>query len=428
MNPILRTLFLDWQTRELPIPLQRDITLDTHISPHLSQATLITGFRRVGKTYLLFQTIQKLLQTTPKDQILYLNFEDERLLSPTTALLTDLIPSFHAVFGHKPTYIFLDELQLVPHWSKWVRRVLDSEPGIKLFITGSSSKMSSAELPTELRGRGFEIKVLPLTFKEFLSFKNTPLIPYDKLSTDQQSNYQFLFEEYLVYGGLPAVVLSDKSQKIDLIQSYFQTVVQKDIGERYNLKNDLALKTLLKYLVNSKEFTISKLHHNLKSQSIAVGKSTVDTYLGYIENSYFFHPLYIHSKSVGNILLHPRKSYLVDTGFITALSPNRSLDYGRLLENLIFTQLSRTYDHLAYYDNPQGYEIDFVAKKDQMQDCYQVCYDLSDLDTLKREMRPLRPKTNNLNAQNNYLVYQSHSSLQIPPFVIPISALEFCLR
>ena len=172
MNTILRTLLYEWKDRKLPKVLARDTRIDILPEQKTENATVITGFRRVGKTYLLYGAIEKLLETQPREDVVYLNFEDERIISPTTDLLTDLIPEIQAVYGKKPKYLFADELQFIPNWSKWARRILDME-SIQLFITGSSSKMSSAEIPTELRGRAWEVKVNPLTFKEFLRFKKT---------------------------------------------------------------------------------------------------------------------------------------------------------------------------------------------------------------------------------------------------------------
>ena len=272
MNPILRTLLYEWKDRKLPSIIERSTHLDTLPQPGTNSATVITGFRRVGKTYLLFQAIEKLLETRSRDEVIYVNFEDERIISPTTDLLTDLIPEIQAVYGKKPKYLFADELQFIPNWSKWARRILDME-SIQLFITGSSSKMSSAEIPTELRGRAWEVKVNPLTFEEFLRFKKVN-VDFGKLAfvKDEMARFRFLFDEYLTFGALPAVVLTSQEKKQELLQSYFQTVVQRDIAERHKIDNDAALKTLLKLLLNSSYITISKLANSLKSMNIPVGE------------------------------------------------------------------------------------------------------------------------------------------------------------
>ena len=126
MNPILRTLLYEWRDWKLPSTIGRDIYLDTEAQQGTNNATVITGCRRVGKTYLLYEAIEKQLETHPRGEVVYLNFEDERIIVPTTELLTDLIPEIQAVYGQKPKYLFLDELQLIPNWSKWARRILDA--------------------------------------------------------------------------------------------------------------------------------------------------------------------------------------------------------------------------------------------------------------------------------------------------------------
>lgn len=427
MNPILRTLLYEWRDRKLPSAVERDIQLDTNQQQGTNNATVITGFRRVGKTYLLYETIDKLLATYQRGEVVYLNFEDERIIAPSTELLTDLIPEIQAIFGQKPKYLFLDELQLIPNWSKWARRILDTE-NIQLFITGSSSKMSSAELSTELRGRAWEVKVSPLTFKEFLRFKKTN-IDFEKLAyvKDEMARFRFLFDEYLIFGGLPAVVLTVQEKKQELLQSYFQTVVQRDIAERHKIDNDMALRTLLKLLLNSSYITISKLANSLKSMSIPVGKSTIDNYLSYIESSYFMNELYIYNPAVINQLQYPRKVYFVDTGFMTALSTKFSKNMGRLFENIVFHKLSRENETIHYYKDDKGNEVDFVLRQaqDKTTALYQVCFDLTDEETQSREVRSLVKAGNTLNCQNLNLLTLEKPDIYNPPQEIKvISAAE----
>jgi len=224
MNQLLKTLLYEWRDKKLPETLGRDSQLDVSPQTGSNTATVITGFRRVGKTYLVYEAIERLLETYSREEVIYLNFEDERVVNPTVEILTDLIPEIQATFGKKPKYLFLDELQLVPNWSKWVRRILDSE-SIQLYITGSSSKMSSSELPTELRGRALEVKVDPLSFKEFLRFKEA-VVDNNKLLyvKEEAGRFSYLFNEYLVFGALPAVVLTAPEKKQELLQTYYQTV------------------------------------------------------------------------------------------------------------------------------------------------------------------------------------------------------------
>lgn len=430
MNTLIRTLLSEWEDRVLPPTTKRARPLDLSLIPASPTALVVTGFRRVGKTYLLFDAIEKLLQSHSRQEVIYINFEDERLINPNTNLLTDLIPEIQAVYGKKPKYLFLDELQLVPNWSKWVRRVLDSE-SIQVCITGSSSKMGSAELPTELRGRAWEVKVNPLTFSEFLLFHGHEHdFTNSQFSASKNAQLRFYFDEYLQYGGLPAVVLSPKEKKIDLLQSYFQTVVQMDIAERHGVENDLALKTLLKLLINSSYISISKLHNSLKSLGVNIGKTTVDTYMSYIEDSYFIKQLYVYQQSIKNQLQYARKPYVVDSGFMTALSTQFSPNQGRLLENAVCHRLLQDDSQVWYYRDNRGVEVDFVVSQDdQTMALYQVCYDLSQPKTLEREVSALRRVGKRLDCSNLNLVTIDPSPITIPDSDInTISAIDLFLN
>lgn len=405
MNALLRTLLYEWQERKLPETLGRDIHIDILPQAGTNNATVITGFRRVGKTYLVFEAIKELLKTHSREEVVYINFEDERITMPAADLLTDLIPEIQAMFGKAPKYLFLDELQLIPNWSKWVRRILDNE-SVRIFVTGSSSKMSSAELPTELRGRAWEVNVHPLSFSEFLRFKHETL-DFEKMVyvQNEAARFNFLFEEYLLYGGLPAVVLTDSGKKQELLQSYFQTVVQKDIAERHKIDNDVALRTLLKLLLNSSYMTISKLHNSLKSIGIPVGKSTVENYLSYIETSYFMKELFILNPVVINQLRYPRKVYFVDTGFMSALSTKFSKNMGRLFENTVFQKLSQLHQTMYYYKDDRDNEVDFVILEDgKVSALYQVCFDLTDDETRNREVRSLLKAGKTLHCSKLYIM------------------------
>lgn len=429
MNIILRTLLLEWQDRVLPQILPREDFLDITANPKVNNATVITGFRRVGKTYLMFEAIERLLKTNSREDVIYINFEDERVVNPDVEILTDLIPEIESLYGKKPKYLFLDELQLIPNWSKWVRRILDSE-NIQIFITGPSSKMSSSELPTELRGRAWEKTVHPLNFKEFLKFKNEK-IDLEKIGLvkREKSKFNYLFNEYLVFGGLPAVVLTIPEKKQELLQSYYQAVVQREIIERNNIDNEVVLKSLLNLILNSTYITISKLFNILKSLGMAVGKSTVDLYISYTKSSYFMDELYIYNSSLVNRLQHSRKVYFVDTGFITALSTKFSKNIGRLFENAVYQNLVRDTKSIYYYKDRNGYEVDFVEIKSEKVDAlYQVCYDLTEKETLDREVRALINAGKNLNCKKLNLITNNFTTkLKLPNNIKLVSSQEFLL-
>lgn len=404
MKDILKTILYEWQERKLPKVIKRNIRIETKKDSFLRKAKVITGFRRTGKTYLLFSLVQKLLKTYNRKQIIYVNFEDERL-PLKTKLLTKLLPAIREVFGQDPDYLFLDELQNIPYWSKWLRRILDQKE-ISIFVTGSSSKMSSFEMPTELRGRAWETKVSPLDFDEFLRFKRKT-INWEKIKhlPDEKAKLNFLFNEYLLWGGLPEVVLTPEERKQELLQNYFQTVVRKEIIERFRIKNEEVLKSFLKLLINSTSFSVSKMYNNLKSLGFKVGKTTLNNYLSYIKSSYFLKELLFYSPKMKSQLQYPRKVYFIDNGFLTSLTTRFSKNYGRLFENFVFWHLTKENKNLFYYKNDRGEEIDFVLiKNGEIETLYQACFDLKDFETYQRETKSLLKAGKKFSCQNLYVI------------------------
>ena len=390
MEQTLKTIIYEWKTRKLPQIIEREINLESYLTLKPRKIITVTGFRRVGKTYLIFQLIEKLLQKNSRENIFYINFEDERI-PKKTEFLTNLLPTVKQVFKKLPKYLFLDEIQEMPNWSQWVRRIYDQEE-MRIFITGSSSKMSSREIPTELRGRCLEKKIFPLSFNDFLKFKKVKIdfgaVSY---SGDEKAKLMNLLNEYVLYGGMPEVVLIEEGRKKELLQEYYQTVVRKDIIQRFNLKNEEGLKALLRLILNSTSYSATKLYHTLKSLNYRIGKTTLLEYLSDIENSYFLESLPIFSYKIKDQLQYPRKIYIVDNGFITALSSSFSNDFGRLYENLVFQKLRRNPENeIFYWKDRNNREVDFVVRKlSKVQKLIQVCYDLGNFETKEREIKSL---------------------------------------
>ncbi|HJZ05008.1 hypothetical protein A2634_01790 [Candidatus Amesbacteria bacterium RIFCSPHIGHO2_01_FULL_48_32] len=402
MNSIFSPLLQEWLSRPLPQVIHRDQPVKLENIGLLGKALVVTGFRRTGKTYLLFDAISRLLATLPRQKVVYLNFEDERIPIQEDTL-TQLLPQIEKAYGFLPDYLFLDELQNQPGWSKWLRRILDSS-SIKIVVTGSSSQLSSFEIPTELRGRAWEQIVYPLSFPEFTRFQGPS------------------FTDFLIYGGFPEVVLAPQEKKIELLQSYFQTVVKREILDRHHLKNEEPLKTVLKLLLNSTSVTVSKTYNDLKSLGLAIGKTTLNQYFSYFRDSYFTAEVSRLSASAKNRLLYSRKLYVIDSGFITALSARFSQNYGRLLENQIYWHLRRRDPDIFYYRHPHtGQEVDFV----QDSRLYQVCYDLSDPDTFERETKSLIQAGKKLKVTNLNLVFHHPAILPLSPAITAIPATDF---
>lgn len=401
MKDIIKTILYRWKERELPRIVEREAELESYARIKPNKIIVISGFRRTGKTFLVFALIKKLLEKSSKEKNVHINFEDERI-PVKTEFLTELLPVIKETFG-EPEYLFLDEIQMMPDWSRWLRRIYDDE-GIRIFVTGSSSKMSEKEIPTELRGRFIEVRLFPLSFREFLRFKNITIeLPVH--SENEKAKILRALNEYLEYGGMPEVVLAGEDKKFELINGYYNTLIRRDIIEKFKIRNEESLKAVLRLLLNSTAYSISKLYNTLKSLNYAVGKTTIQKYLSYIEMSYFMHSLPIFSFKAKDQMQYPRKIYFVDTGFIRALSTKTSENMGKLYENAVFMEFNRKLRHpeqeIYYWRSPQKEEVDFVIRKGfTCAQLVQVCYDIDDYDTKKREIRALLKASKELKCKN----------------------------
>ncbi len=349
----------------------------------------IVGLRRVGKTYALLQLAREIVNRIPRERIFYLNFEDERV-PQEKELLSDVISLIRSRVGRlEDAVILLDELHIMPEWDRWLYRLYEREkPAVA--VTGSTSKLSLWDLPRELRGRCLTYQLFPLRFWEFLKFRGEKISGFEEWD---RAKLISLFEEYLRFGGLPEVVLSPTYRRLRILQDYYWTIVTRDIAERHGVNNISLLSTVLKYVANTVYFSASKLHNILKSAGYRIGKEKILNYADYAEECFFIHQVpHFHERASQKIIL-PRKIYIGDAGFITALA-TRKAKLGRLLENMVFIELMRRYYHdptieISYLTFREG-EVDFIVSKGvEIVEVIQVCYDPTDIETKQREIPPL---------------------------------------
>jgi len=408
MDRIIKAILVEWKEKKIPVVIPREIILKDYLDLKVNKIIVLNGFRRVGKTYILYSLANDLLNSNSREEVVHINFEDERI-PIKTEFLSSLLPTADELFNKNIKYLFLDELHNIPNWSKWLRRIYDNHD-IRIFVSGSSSRMSEKEIPTELRGRFLEIKIFPLSFKEFLKFKkldfNFEILDY---SEKEKSLVLKSLAEYLTFGGMPEIVLIDEDKKFELVQSYYATVIKRDIVERYNLKNEESLKALLKLLLDSKEYSVSKSYNNLKSMGYEIGKSTLQKYIFYIESSYFAFSLPIFSYKIKDQMQYPKKIYFADNAFINSISTKFSNNLGRLYENLVAVELRRKRKECYYWKNMEKEEVDFVLKNDsKIEQLIQVCCDISNPDTKKREVRALLKASKDLKCKNLLLINQNY--------------------
>ena len=357
----------------------RDFDTDSLIQKKLNKIITLTGFRRVGKTYLLFLLMEKI----KNEFFVYFNFEDERI-PEATEVLTELIYAMEELYNKQPSYLFFDEIHIIPGWGKFLRRILDR--GYKIFVTGSSSKLGLKEIPTELRGRTVNYTLFPLSFQEYLNFKEVEM---DKLLTLKEIEIKRIFREYLTYGGFPEIYDANEIERKEVIQEYFRTLVQRDLIERFNIREDALLTDTVRLLLNSLTVSISKLTKTLQSMGYRCSKNTISNYISYLEKSFFLFQVMYYSRNVKDQMQYPRKIYFIDNGFLKYLAfrPGES----QFLENVVAIELKRRGHEFFYWKSGKGEEIDFVLMENGIAaQLIQVSVDTSQPDTKEREVRALR--------------------------------------
>ncbi|RMG27890.1 MAG: ATP-binding protein [Methanobacteriota archaeon] len=424
-----------WFEYPLPTFIERNLPQDIYT---LRLIPALIGPRRSGKSTLFFQMIRELRNSYSSQNILYINFEDDRLLPLEGRELMGLLDVYRQFFPRdtsQPTFLFLDEVQNVPNWENSVRRIYETEPEVKLFLTGSNSRMLSSDLATALRGRTLSFKVFPLDFKEFLKFKNYPVAEINLKNlqfSPRKNDLLFLFEEYLNFGGFPEVVLTENVHVKELIlKEYIRTVFFADIVQRYGIRQVKLLDAFIKMLTRqmSSLFSAGKMVRSLHSIGFKVAKSTLAEYLGYVESAFLGKSISIFSYSARDQLQYPRKFYLLDNGLYRATAFVKDRDRGRLLENLVFTHLFRKYDDLFYWKNSGGYEVDFVVPELMSSDTgfplIQACYNFAEAQVVKREVRALVKAANEFNLNRALIVTrdvwdeikQDDLTIRVIPFI-----------
>jgi len=400
MREDLAKVLVEWQETWTPELFERDFDLSL-IPDKPRKVVTLAGCRRVGKTYLMFQLINELSKKVPREEIFYVNFEDERL-EKRVETLTELIPTIEELYGRKEMlYLFLDEIQNVPNWDLWVRRIHDSRRDVRLFLSGSSSKLSSREIPTSLRGRALTFEVFPLSFREFLRFRGFEMPEKPDFSSKKPALLNLL-REYVLYGGFPEVVLTEDVRiKRLIVRDYFNTIIALDVVERYSIRNPEELRAFIRLLLNSEYVSLSKTAKTMRSMGYSISKSTLANYLRYLEECYFAFPLEVCSPKVRLRMQYPRKIYFVDTSFLTFLSVKFTENMGRLMENTVFIELLRRGKEVNYALG-ENWEVDFVLPEEGA--LIQVSYDVGDEETLTREVNALRKASREFGFENALLI------------------------
>lgn len=389
---IFKIILMENIERDFPKGIEREYNIPLMVK---NKVISIIGPRRSGKTFLMFQLMERLSKEIPRDRILYINLEDDRILPLKKGDLSLILEAYYELFPeniNNEVYLFLDEVQNAPNWEAFVRRALDS--GLRVFVTGSSSKMLSKEIATSLRGRGLTFEIQVFSFREFLRAKkrNHENIAY----STERFKIKALFEEYLKWGGFPEITfIDDGFLKLRTLQEYFEVMFYKDIVERYGVKKFQALRHLVKFLASnvSRYFSASR-YYKFARQEMKVRKEDILNFLSYIEDVKMFFFLPKFSYSIRAQLRNPRKVYCVDTGLRNANSFLVSEDYGYLAENIVFLELRsrmlRNPKIELYYwkDSKEHVEVDFVVKEGKdVKELIQVSWEIE--RSIDREVKAM---------------------------------------
>ena len=329
MNDTLRDLILDFREAELATGVPRRID----VTPVPGKATVCIGPRRAGKSTFLFQLVQRLLDRgVPRDNILYLNFFDDRLRHlqrDGLGVVADAYFSLHPEKKNAETvYCFFDEIQVVPGWEPFVDRLMRTE-SCEVYITGSSARMLSREIATQMRGRALSWEIFPFSFREFLDFRG--IDGAGPLSTRRRLLVRKAFDDYWARGGFPEVAGLDRRLRVKVHQEYWGAMLFRDLVERHDVSHPRAVADLAHWLVDNTAslYSVNRLTGYLQSLGHRAPKSAVSDYLEWFEDALFLFTVRIYDASLARANTNPKKVYCVDHALVRSVGSGTRL--GRVI-------------------------------------------------------------------------------------------------
>jgi predicted AAA+ superfamily ATPase len=389
---IIRQKISDSLVQAVPVLTRRDVW----IPAVPGKAVAVIGMRRAGKTCMLWQVLaDRLAAGAHRSSLLYFSFEDERLAGMQASDLDLVVEEYFLRHpehrGTAKTVFFLDEIQLVPGWETFVRRILDTE-NIDVFLSGSSARMLSREIASSMRGRAMEAVVRPFSFTEAL--RHAGQEPVKAMSPDKQlrSTLNKALLAFLESGGFPEAQALDQRSRMELLRTYVDVVLLRDIIERHDISHPQCLRWMVRQLLGNPAggFSVNKFHNDLKSQGMAIGKDKLHAYLEHLEDSFLLRSLSLATDSIRRRQVNPRKVYPVDTGLIALFNRSGKAQTGHALETAVLHELERHGAEVAYVKTESGYEVDFHARlADGTERLVQVSADIDAPSTLEREVRAL---------------------------------------
>lgn len=386
-------ILADWNfwAKEMDVGVKRERYMQELLSliTKTNQIVCISGVRRAGKSTLMKQVVNELIKNAGAKNTLIVNFEDERFYERNLVVLRQIYETYlEKIHPDKKPFIFLDEVQEIEGWERFVRG-LHERKETRLAVSGSSARLLSDEFATLLTGRHVMLAVHPLSFTEFLRFKGLDVKSEVEMLA-KRVEIRRLLEEYLEFGGFPEVVLSSEKRRI--LSGYFETVVTRDVAERFRIREREKLRVLAKYYLTN---ISSPTTFNSISRFLKLPLTTVERFSGYLEiaNLIFFVKRF--SYSLKEQEKSPRKVYSVDVGLSNAIGFRFAKNLWKIAENVVATSLKvwQSFNpevEVYYWKDHLGREVDFIVKRElKSKQLIQVCWDVRELETKNRELRAL---------------------------------------
>ena len=371
---------------------------DVEYVEKLRASTVVKGMRRTGKTFVTYERMKRLVADgIPLKRIVHINFEDERLSRLTVDdlhLIGEIHAELYPEFADGKVWYFLDELQCVMGWESYARRLVDS-PNVQLCLTGSSSKLLSEEIATQMRGRSLPIEVFPLSFSEYLRFNGIlSEVPRVGFTAREKGILRRAMSDYAERGGFPDVQGVSSGIRAAMLQEYVDAVLYRDIIERHQVASVQALKYTLEYLFHNyaRKTSTRSISGVLKNLSVPANRESIADYLDWFKDAYLVYPVSVLSDSLAVKRVNPDKYYLIDPGLIRAMCVKNDAERGWMLENIVYMALRRSIGKISYISNTDGTEVDFhvhdmISHGERL---VQVSYAMSDETTFLRETNAIR--------------------------------------
>lgn len=408
MLETLKSIILDFQEAQLETGVPRRMRLE----PVRGKAAVCIGVRRSGKSTYMYQRIQRLIDSgVPRQNILYLNFFDDRLHNLRHESLGVIAEAYYSLYPEKKNtekvYCFFDEIQAVPGWEPFVDRMMRTEK-CEVYLTGSSARMLSKEIATQMRGRALSWEMFPFSFREFLDSRG--IESEAPLTTRKRLIVQKAFDEYWETGGFPEVLGLNERLRVKTHQEYLNAILFRDLVERHDISHPKAVSDLAHWMIDNTAslYSVNRLSGYLKSLGHNAPRTAIADYVAWFEDAYFLFSVRIYDASLARSNTNPKKVYCIDHALVTSAASGILINSGHLLENLVFTALRRVHPEVFYYKTGSGREVDFIVPmRGRPQLLVQVCESLAGPQTRKRELTSLDDAMEELGVKEATIVTRS---------------------